>query len=362
MAGRFVLSGLARLFSAVTEFRAGLYQRGYLRQHRLQHPTISVGNLSVGGTGKTPIVACLAEQLIDLGYRPFILSRGYRGSAESSVEVVSDGSRILSTPDRCGDEPFLLAKTVPAARIVVGSKRWKAARALGEPGSKTIYLMDDGFQHLQLFRDLNILVVDATRSPWTDAPLPKGRLREPLVAMQRADIVILSRTHHLGVDRMGEMIQKLNKSLPQTPVFPFSHQIKDLFDLQNARPVPIDLLREKRWVVLAAIGNPKQFLLDVQQADGTIVGQALYRDHHRFSVRDLADLASTCQETAADAVLTTEKDAVRLSLPDDFPCPVYTLRIQAVDRSQTQFKSWLCDWLCRLDPKTDSSSTGKTPK
>ncbi|MFZ3207577.1 MAG: tetraacyldisaccharide 4'-kinase, partial [Geobacteraceae bacterium] len=187
-----ILWPLSLVYANIMRLRALVYRHGALRVNRLPRPVIAVGNLTVGGTGKTPMVALLCRDLLERGKRVTVLSRGYGGKAGKEPRIVSDGRTLFLSPAEAGDEPYMLAVTMPGLAVVIGSDRYRAGLFALEHLAPDIFIMDDGFQHLRLWRDLNILLVDS-RSPFGNGlTLPAGLLREPVGAMKRADLVVLT--------------------------------------------------------------------------------------------------------------------------------------------------------------------------
>lgn len=303
---------LAQLYGLVVKLRLWLYRSGFLSTQTLEHPVISVGNLTVGGTGKTPFVMYLAQLLLRRGFQPVVLSRGYGGKAGRSQRVVSDGRRILCGPNESGDEPFLMARRLEGVPVLVGRNRYRSAQAplLQKSSRQLVFLLDDGYQHLALQRDLNILLLDATDPFGGNHLLPRGRLREPLNGMRRADLVVITRAHRpLESETIQLTIRRLN---PLVPISFFYHDGVAIYDLKNGRRFELRQFLNERVVVLAAIGNPAVFVDDLEHYQMRVVDQFLYRDHHRFSQSELDQALSRVDRLSARAVITTEKDAVRL--------------------------------------------------
>ncbi|MGW8179589.1 MAG: tetraacyldisaccharide 4'-kinase, partial [bacterium] len=226
---RFLKSLLSWLFGLAIRIRSHLYKRGLLRSKKLRHPVVCIGNLTLGGTGKTPLVAYLAIRLRESGFAPVILSRGYKGKLGSTVMLVSDGKQISGTPELCGDEPYLLAQKLEGVVVAVGKDRFKAGQAVADQPEGTIFLLDDGFQHWKLQRQLDLLVIDGSCSLKKEALLPAGRLREPLSAMARADAIVVTR-EHLSPD-LKALLKEIRVWNPTAPVFPFSHEFDAILDL-----------------------------------------------------------------------------------------------------------------------------------
>ena len=216
----------AKLYELAVRARIVAYERGLLKTYRLSAPVISVGNLTVGGTGKTPCVAFIARTLRDAGHRVAILSRGYKRETRGRVEVSTE-KEILCSPRESGDEPYLLAQSCPGVRVVVDEDRYAAGQWLEGQSPISVFLLDDAFQHLRLARDLNLLLVDASEALAAAKMVPFGRLREPLAGLRRADAVIFTRSDH-PFDRVSLVETVENYARPNTPVFFAHHEMTGL--------------------------------------------------------------------------------------------------------------------------------------
>ncbi|MEZ5290858.1 MAG: tetraacyldisaccharide 4'-kinase [Vicinamibacterales bacterium] len=290
---------LHTLYGRIALARRAWYERPG-GQRSLGRPVVSVGNLSVGGTGKTPLVAALASHLVASGERPAILSRGYaRRVATRDPVVVSDGTDVLADVAQAGDEPMMLARAVRGARVVVSDDR-HAAGVLAEASlGATVHVLDDGFQHVRLARDLDIVVTPAG-ALGTDAVLPKGRLREPVTALSRASLLVVVGASDAEADAEARAVG-----------VPVGLAARRRLGAPVARSgAPPD--RQAPLVVMAGIGQPAQFV-DGLRADGWIVADVcLFRDHHWYTADDLARVAGRVAATGAWGVATTDKDLVRL--------------------------------------------------
>jgi tetraacyldisaccharide 4'-kinase len=297
--------------------RRAAYDRGLLPVARLRGPVVSVGNLVVGGRGKTPVVQRLAEMLRAGGAPVAVLSRGYGGGFRGEALVVGDGERVLASAVAAGDEPLMLARSLPGVVVAVGPRRDRVGRAVESRFGPRVHLLDDGFQHLRLHRDLDIVCV--APADLQDHPLPGGRLRESVHALSRADIVLL------GTDgSTDEELSSATATLGRDRVFRLRRVIAGFFARDGGpRPAPT------RPFLLAAIAGPDRFEADARRSGSAPAGTAFFRDHHPFTSRDLADVAARARAKDADAIVTTAKDEVRL--PDDFDpgLPLLVLRITA---------------------------------
>jgi len=258
------------------------------RRRALARPVISIGNLSMGGSGKTPLVAHVARLLQDMGHKPAILSRGYaRPRVLDGAVVVSDGTRVLATFGTAGDEPLMLARQLPGCAVVVAADRYLAGSLAERRLGRTAHVLDDGFQHLQLARTLDIVVV--TRRDLGDRVMPAGRLREPLDAMRAADAVVVD---------AEDGIEDAVRDAGARRVFRMSRRLAPR--------------REEPVFAFAGIGRPAAFF-DALRRDGwSVVGSSGFADHHRYSPADMATLANDAVRAGARLLVTTEKDAARL--------------------------------------------------
>lgn len=314
-----ILPPLSALYSAVTRTRVSLYQRGTFRTTRLNRPVISVGNMTVGGTGKTPLVELVSKIIAGAGKKVCILTRGYGRQNPDRQVIVSDGQAILATPAEAGDEPYLLANNLLGlAAVICSADRISAARDAIEVFGTECFVLDDGFQHLRLARDLNLVTIDAT-NPWGNGPhggqlLPAGRLREPLAGLSRADGVVLTRC-----DQVADLE-------------PLRKQIRDLI---RGRPLFESTMKPARSPVISGpvaafcgVGNPQSFFAQLKAAGYAVVVEKAFRDHHVYTQKDADDLVTSAQQAGAANLITTAKDAVKLrSLSFSLPWHTFAIEI-----------------------------------
>jgi len=323
---------LASLYAAAASARRSYYQ-GRGRQRRLERPVISVGNLCVGGTGKTPTVAHVARTLLELGERPAILSRGYaRRSVPDGVVVVADGRRICADLDRSGDEPLMLARDVEGARVLVSPDRYLAGRLAELHLGATVHVLDDGFQHLVLARGTDLLIV-STEDLADARTLPAGRLREPLSAASFAHAVLVPS----GTDEQARTVAA-------------SLGVKSAFRLVRipGEPRRLDVLgasapARKATAVLAAAGvaRPGRFFEELRAAGWDVKGTVSFADHHRYSRADVADLVEKARSAGALAIVTTEKDLVRMLPFRPMPLPIMWVPLEVRLEPASAFREWL---------------------
>jgi tetraacyldisaccharide 4'-kinase len=318
-----VLPPLSLLYGAVTRTRLSLYRRGTFVTTKLDRPVISVGNITTGGTGKTPLVEWVAKTLAGQGKKPCILTRGY-GRKDPHVQViVSDGYGVLASPMEAGDEPYLLATNLSGLAAVISSADRIAAgqEAINDFGSDR-FVLDDGFQHLRLARDLNIVTIDAT-NPWGGGSLlPYGRLRESREGLSRADCVVITRCDQVrNVDALRSEIVKFAGN---RPIFHSHMRTSRVSSLKNG---PGALSSPARLAAFCAIGNPSAFFEHLRRSGYELVLQKSFPDHHVFSQEEIDSLIDSAKKAGANSLITTAKDAVKLRTMS-FPIPCYVLEIE----------------------------------
>ncbi len=319
-----LLSPIAALYGAAVRLRSWGYAAGVLRTARLQAPVISIGNLTMGGTGKTPTIIALGKRLLDSGHRVAVLSRGYKGEHSGGPLLVSDGQGIHATASEAGDEALVIARNLPLALVAVARKRVQAGAWLEKHFGVDVHLLDDGFQHLQLHRDLNLLVVDAT-NPFGGGLPPRGRLREPLDAIRRADTVILSRSE--PGHNYDELIETIRRYKPGIPCLLARQRLVSLRKLGEETELPLASLSGMDVGAFAGIGNPAQFLTTLGQAGIRVVQSFFFPDHHNYCARDYQRLGRECEKLGLAALITTEKDAEKLSATEFRPREVFVAKV-----------------------------------
>ena len=315
--------------------REWLYGRGVLKSRALPCRVVSIGNLTVGGTGKTPAVEVAVQSLASLGHRPAVVSRGY-GRSTRGVQVVADAASIRLDPEESGDEPFLLARRLPGIPVVVGSNRHDAALVAIERFGVTAIVLDDGFQHRTLKKDLEIVMARAHR-PWGNGHLlPAGPLREPLGALARADLIVATGALELGDAR--EVVDAVEEHAPRVPVVTATLAPAECWEAGRMRAVRITELAGKRLAAFAGIAAPSAFA-ETLRASGVMVEEmSAFADHHWYSPDDLARLDTRAAELAVEALITTEKDWVRLRRLRLPRRPLYVLSVRLV--VQTGEAAW----------------------
>ena len=330
-----ISEGISVLYGAAAGWRRRWYARDPARRRRLRRPVISVGNLSVGGTGKTPIVAHIARILADQGERPAILSRGYgRKEAPEGVTVVSDGKAVLAGVDTAGDEPLMLARTLPDVRVLVGTSRYLCGVLAQEKLGVTVHILDDGFQHLELARDVDLLAV--TEEDIGGKVLPAGRLREPLGSAKCADALIAS----VGSEGAAE---HLGRALGVPTVFRAARAlgVPYLIGPDGAAGKVVTVSSVAPAFAFSAIARPAQFVASLTAAGWRVVGSHAFRDHHLFTRPDVERIVASARASGATMILTTEKDAVRIECHDFGGLPVAAVPLTVTIEDASRFGPWL---------------------
>lgn len=328
-----IVRALSAVYGAAATWRRRWYLRNPARRVRLARPVVSVGNLRVGGSGKTPAVMAIARILLEQGERPCVLSRGYkRRDAGARVTVVSDGHQVLSDVAHAGDEPLLLARSLPGVPVVVCADRHAAGLLAESRFSPTVHLLDDGFQHVRLWRDIDLLMVDET--DLADRVLPAGRLREPLANGAIADAVLVQGDERavkavaarLHVSAGFRVVRTLGRAMP----------LSSGAGVDQGMPI----------FAIAGIAKPDRFFDDLRTSGWRVAGTRAFPDHHWFDASDISSVVADAAARGAAAIVTTTKDAVRLESLDlsggPFACvPLHT----AIEPAQV-FTRWL---MSRLD-------------
>lgn len=331
------MSTLGALYGRVASARRAWYRRRQQAVRRLPHPVISVGNLVVGGSGKTPVVALVARILLEHGQRPAVLSRGYaRRQPRDGVVVVSDGRTVLEPVERAGDEPFMLAHALPGVPVLVSEDRYLAGRLAAHRFATTVSILDDGFQHLQLARDVDLLLVSP--SDLDEDVLPTGRLREPLGAAAVAHAVIVPGS----TEDAAQVATRLGvaRRFTSTTHMGAPSAVSVLGAASGAEgplPVPGD-----RVLAVTGIARPERFLASLEQQGWRVADYRAFRDHHWFSASDVARIDDAAATAGATCVVTTEKDAVRLTAAGARPrVPWFSMPVQVVVEPASEFADWL---------------------
>ena len=329
---RGVLSGLAALYDAGLEAYLTAEVLGLRKRARLPIPVISIGNLTVGGTGKTPMTQWLCRRLVNEGKRVAVLSRGH-GGASQSVRLVSgtDGRALLSAAD-AGDEPSLLAQTLPGVPVLVGKDRRLSGREALRLFDLDVLVLDDGFQYWQLARDLDIVLLDARRPFDNGFPLPRGLLREPKRHLSRARSVVVTRAGSLGSADRAALTAQVASLAPNARLF-FADHMPTGFVRADALPsplLPVSMLTGARVAAVSAIAQPLSFVNSLKSLGATVVHETAWADHQAITKAEAQSVVKDALLAGADVLVMTEKDAVKWPFSANPPLPLYALRVEMV--------------------------------
>ena len=334
------------LYGAAANVRSALYEKGFFKSFSLGAPTISIGNITVGGTGKTPLVGFVAEILIEKGEKVCILTRGYKRENPGKRVIVSDGEQILADVRQAGDEPLELARKLSGKAVIIADKnRAEAGRWAREKFGITAFVLDDGFQHLRVRRDLDIVCIDATNPFGNYQVLPNGILREPLQNLNRADAILITRANLSGnMEKLKIEIANLNKDCP---IFVSTNRISNLIELKefysNTQRAKDERQRTKdKSLAFCALGNPKNFFEQLKQDNFNITATEIFPDHHFYTQNDIAALESKAKQFKAEILLTTAKDGVKLK-ELNFSMPCYVVENNLIIETEQEFRHILTE-------------------
>ena len=330
-----LLSGASWIYRKAVIMKYRSFADHQERQERLPAVVISLGNITVGGTGKTPMACMLAKELSARGWRVALLNRGYHSKREKSgASVMSDGRMVLLTAEEGGDEASLMARSLMGIPVLVGRARAVSGRMAVEKFDAQVLILDDGFQHWQLYRDVDVVLVDGTNPFGNGHVLPRGILREPLEHLSRADIFIITKVDQItqeAVSQIREDLRRYNASAPvalsvhkPSAVLPFLNWDQGLHP-EDAIPAG---LMERPVLAVSALGNPASFEETLRGAGFTVAGVLRYEDHHHYGPSDIRRMADLAAEKQC-ILVTTEKDAVKLpaDLVKEYNLPLYVLAI-----------------------------------
>lgn len=304
------LYACSQAYETAVRFRIHLYERGILEQKSLPCKVVSIGNMTVGGTGKTPMVEYVAKFLKRLGLEVSVISRGYRGCAQRSGGIVSNGKTLYMGLEASGDEPQLLASRLKGIPVLVGKDRYRVGmRSINRFGT-SVLVLDDAFQHLPLKRDVNLLLLDSARPVGNGHCIPRGTLREPVGQMKRASALILTRwPGDNNLTRVSPMIETLGEG---RPIFRSVHVPDGLFFAGRKEPVDLQVLKRQKLFLFSGIARNDSFRETVSCLQGYVQGFLAFPDHHRYSYEDLRLIWRRARDLKVDNIVTTEKDYVNI--------------------------------------------------
>ena len=321
-------------YGGVVKLREVLYRKGALPSKRLPCVVVSIGNLTLGGTGKTPMTIYLAKLIQRLGYKTAVISRGYKGEAERTGGIVSDGQAPLMGPEKAGDEPFMIASKLKNIPVVVGKNRYEAGMRAVKKFTPDVIILDDAFQHRGLVRDLDIVLLDNSLPFGNGRLFPMGTLREPISALARGDIFILTRSDSGGLP----LLPKHEKFVRGKPIFRSSHvpNIREVRVERNSthvsEPESIishdrDLIKDRNVFAFSGLANNKDFHRTIKSLKGNISKMLEFPDHYAYSTTDLENIFCLAKDANIDCLVTTEKDYVRIAHRNLWPIDLVVIGI-----------------------------------
>jgi tetraacyldisaccharide 4'-kinase len=333
-------------FSAGFRFGVALrhagYKGGWFKTRHLSRPVVSVGNLTVGGTGKTPLVVCVTNILLRRGWKPSILTRGYGRSSKEEMIVVAPGVGRRANAQEVGDEPALLARALPEVPLIMCADRFRGGQAAEERFQVDAHILDDGFQHLALARDVDLLALDATQSISDWRVLPAGRQREPLSALRRAQIVVLTRTDSADPKSLQELVLKVH---PAAKVFRSRTNLLGWRDALSDASISTEGIRAQKVAAFCGIGNPRAFFADLRRWGFSLIAEDAFPDHHVYTGEEIQQLVENARKNGAAALLTTQKDAVKFSRDWTPQLPILACEIEAQILAAEEFERTLLTYL-----------------
>ena len=330
-----ISSLISFVYRGLIALRIFFYEIQIFSTRSLKCKIISIGNITVGGSGKTPTVEYLSKVLQSKGLKVGIISRGYKRKSKSTI-VVTDGKEKPESWEHVGDEPFLLAHKLKNIPVVVGSSRYEAGLIMIEKFQPDVILLDDGFQHLSLNRDLDIVLVNSKDIRSDHKLIPSGRLREPISNLDRADIIIITKSNiHKPSNYLRNKIENFNR-----PIIYNEIQIEDLLQYKNNEINKLEKIANKKVYLFSALGDNESFKKIMDNTDAEIVGHSKYLDHHHYTLDDLKDIEQKAIKCNAEFLITTEKDLVKIN-PQYNKIDIYAVRIKMLFKPENSFSEYI---------------------
>ena len=306
------------------------------RSVKFNIPVICIGNITTGGTGKTPLVIYLAKMLKQMGFSPGIISRGYRGTKSKEGAVVSDGKSVFLSPEECGDEPLMIAESIKGVPFAICSDRPKAICLLTDKYRIDIILMDDGFQNNSVYKDFSIIVLDALKPFGNGLALPAGDLRECVSSLRRSDFILINKCNLIDNEKLQSLSEKINRISHGKKIFHSYYKNEYLSQIDNVKSkLPISKIKGKKILIFTGIGNPAAFKRSISQYNPSSVKLISFHDHHYYNSNDIKRIIN--ESGNFDFVITTEKDYVKLK-SYRFNSKFYVLKISLKIKEDKIFK------------------------
>jgi tetraacyldisaccharide 4'-kinase len=347
----------SKVYGGAVKLRRIFYKKAVLKSNKLTCPVISIGNLTVGGTGKTPMTIYVAKIIKQLGYKVAIVSRGYKGEAEKIGGIVSDGRVLLMTPVIAGDEPYMVANRLKDVPVIVGKNRFKAGMLAISEFDPDVIVLDDGFQHLKLQRDLDLVLLDYRKPFGNGHLLPRGGMREPASALLCADAVILTKSDTASSNETSSLPKKLRSYERKKPIYrtfhhPFVFKIingeKKIFEknIQEAFRQNLDCIKGRTVFGFSGLADNLSFQQTIKNLKCNVTGFMEFSDHHPYSKKDLDEILSVAKKSMSECIVTTEKDYVRIAHKIDWPNDLFVIGIEIdFGTDKKRFDSYIKDWI-----------------
>lgn len=314
-------------YSLVMKARATLYKKSFFKQHKFSVPIISVGNLTMGGTGKTPTVLHIASILQKEGFKPAIISRGYGGKSTKQINVVSDMESLRMTPQQAGDEPYMLASMLPGVPVLTGKKRTLTINFAINEFHSDVLILDDGFQHHAVTRDLDIVLFDEATGLGNGRVFPGGDLREPLSALDRSSFFLITGQCASGTSKQSDIEIYLRSNWPNIEIF-FSKRNQGLFFSAHEKTEHGREMLPEKILAFCGIANPRRLRDDLLEYGFDVRFFKSYPDHHQYTQSEISFLTEKARSVGARAIITTDKDLVKIGTRSTTDLPIYSVRPQ----------------------------------
>jgi tetraacyldisaccharide 4'-kinase len=338
-----VLLEVSKAYAHLMALRLKLYNSNLIKTLRLPCKVISIGNITLGGTGKTPMTLYVAELIRSMGFNAAIVCRGYRGEYEHSTEMVTDGATVFLGPEQAGDEPYLIATKLCGVPVFVGKNRYASGLKAWIYFHPDVIILDDAFQHIRLFRDLDLLLLDAAKPLGNGHVFPRGILRESPDKIERADAVVITRAEP---NRLEHRFFKENKIISEKPIFRCRH-VPDTVSVLNSggtwEKCSSDNIRYKKCLAFAGIAKNEEFLCMLKNFGCRVADFINFPDHHQFSVHDVETILRTAQKKGVKFLVTTEKDRVKLPQNIFLTMKIYSIgvRMSFIENDQQRFRKFV---------------------
>ena len=347
----FVLFLGSQAYKAAVNLRLLSYELGFSGKERLNCFVISLGNITVGGTGKTPTAQRLAKEIRDMGYRVVILNRGYRAKFYGEVGIVSDGKNLKMDATQAGDEAYMLAKHLPNVPVLIGARRAVTGQYAIENFGAEVVILDDGYQHWQVIRDLDILLIDAVSVFGNGHLLPRGTLRESISHISRASVCLLTKVDQAAEGSRDLIRRTVRKYNPSAQIVESIHEPRCLIPLAEwstnlaGEGISVDTINGRRVMAVSAIGNPASFERTLRDLGAEIISSLRYPDHHDYTVMEMEDILRQADSFAAEMIIVTEKDAVKIPeevAAETWSIPIFVISVEVKFQSgASDFKKFL---------------------